>query len=92
MFKQIYTDYTWQRLKEDEGTRTLGEWLEEATEPFKLIPRYLVPSYFDVIIVNVYMILLEQCYNLMSRYFTLNISLFLIFCKHLLIHFLLLAL
>lgn len=61
-------DYTWQRLKEDEGTRTLGEWLEEATEPFKLIPRYLVPSYFDVIIVNVYMILLEQCYNLMSSF------------------------
>ncbi|CAK9831681.1 Glycogen debranching enzyme [Anthophora retusa] len=61
-------DYTWQRLKEDEGTRALGEWLEEASEPFKLIPRYLVPSYFDVIVVNVYMILLEQCYSLMSSF------------------------
>ncbi|XP_078050064.1 glycogen debranching enzyme [Augochlora pura] len=61
-------DYTWQRLKEDDGTRALGEWLEEAAEPFKLIPRYLVPSYFDVIVVNVYMILLEQSYSLMSSF------------------------
>lgn len=43
-------------------------WLEQATEPFKLIPRYLVPSYFDVIIVNVYSTLIEQCFVLMSRY------------------------
>lgn len=63
-------DYTWQRLKEDDGTKALGEWLEDATEPFKVIPRYLVPSYFDVVIVNVYMILLEQCYSLMTRYAT----------------------
>ncbi|XP_032451729.1 glycogen debranching enzyme isoform X2 [Nasonia vitripennis] len=61
-------DYTWQRLKEDEGTAALGEWLEQACEPFKLIPRYLVPSYFDVIIVNVYSTLLDQCFNLMSSF------------------------
>lgn len=66
----------WQRLKEDNGTRDLGTWLEEATEPFKLIPRYLVPSYFDVIIVNVYMILLEQCYSLTSRYLIRRIFIF----------------
>lgn len=60
-------DYVWQRLKNDEGTSALGNWFEEAAEPFKLIPRYLVPSYFDVIAVNVYMILLEQCYALMPR-------------------------
>ncbi|XP_058794874.1 glycogen debranching enzyme isoform X2 [Phymastichus coffea] len=61
-------DYTWQRLKEDQGTVALGEWLEKAAEPFKLIPRYLVPSYFDVIIVNVYSILIEQCFVLMSSF------------------------
>uniref|UniRef100_A0ABD2WG93 Glycogen debranching enzyme n=1 Tax=Trichogramma kaykai TaxID=54128 RepID=A0ABD2WG93_9HYME len=61
-------DYTWQRLKEDDGTLALGEWLEKASEPFKLIPRYLVPSYFDVIIVNVYSILIEQCFSLMSNF------------------------
>ncbi|XP_012280901.1 glycogen debranching enzyme [Orussus abietinus] len=61
-------DYVWQRLKENEGTTPLGEWIEQSVEPFKIIPRYLVPSYFDVIVVNVYMILLEQCYSLMSSF------------------------
>lgn len=60
-------DYTWQRLKEDPGTGPLGEWLEKVSEPFQLIPRYLVPSYFDVIIVNVYSTLLDQSFSLMSR-------------------------
>ncbi|XP_025075084.1 glycogen debranching enzyme isoform X3 [Pogonomyrmex barbatus] len=61
-------DYVWQRLKEDDGTKPLGMWLEQAMEPFKLIPRYLVPCYFDVIIVNVYMILLDHCNSLMSNF------------------------
>ncbi|XP_020285124.1 glycogen debranching enzyme isoform X1 [Pseudomyrmex gracilis] len=61
-------DYMWQRLKEDDGTEPLGRWLEQAVEPFHLIPRYLVPSYIDVIIVNVYMHLMEHCYNLMSDF------------------------
>lgn len=45
--------------------------MEEVAEPFKLIPRYLVPSYFDVVVTNVYITLLEQCYALMSRYLCL---------------------
>ena len=61
-------DYCWQRLQGDKSTSALGKWLEEAAMPFKLIPRYLVPSYFDVIVVNVYVILLEQCYALMSPF------------------------
>ncbi|XP_024943750.1 glycogen debranching enzyme [Cephus cinctus] len=61
-------DYVWQRLKSDEGTAALGEWIEQNAEPFKILPRYLVPSYFDVIIVNVYIALLEQCYSLMSNF------------------------
>jgi len=60
-------DYIWQRLKEDDDTKPLGIWLEQTAEPFKVIPRYLVPSYFDVIIVNVYRILLDHCNNLMSE-------------------------
>ncbi|KAJ8667077.1 hypothetical protein QAD02_008739 [Eretmocerus hayati] len=63
-------DYIWQRLKEDEGTLALGEWLERASEPFKLIPRYLVPSYFDVMIVNVYTVLLDYCFSSMSSFIT----------------------
>lgn len=66
MFEKL-TDYVWQRLKEDDGTKPLGIWFEQALEPFKVIPRYLVPSYFDVIIVNVYMNLLDHCYDLMSK-------------------------
>ncbi|XP_014469825.1 PREDICTED: glycogen debranching enzyme isoform X4 [Dinoponera quadriceps] len=61
-------DYLWQRLKEDNGTKPLGVWLQKTMEPFKLIPRYLVPSYFDVIIVNVYINLIDHCYNLMSSF------------------------
>ncbi|XP_023247212.1 glycogen debranching enzyme isoform X2 [Copidosoma floridanum] len=61
-------DYTWQRLRENEGTFALSEWLEQASEPFKLIPRYLVPSYFDVMIVNVYFILIEHCFASMSDF------------------------
>ncbi|KAG8039804.1 hypothetical protein G9C98_000533 [Cotesia typhae] len=61
-------DYIWQRLKNYEGTEELSKWFEQAAEPFKSIPRYLVPSYFDVLIVNVYMILLDRCYEVMSPF------------------------
>ncbi|XP_019697923.1 glycogen debranching enzyme [Harpegnathos saltator] len=61
-------DYVWQRLNEDNGTKPLGAWLQQAMEPFKTIPRYLVPSYFDAIIVNVYISLVDHCYNLMSNF------------------------
>ncbi|XP_066584134.1 glycogen debranching enzyme isoform X2 [Prorops nasuta] len=61
-------DYIWQRLKDDEGTKPLSNWIEEALEPFKLIPRYLVPSYFDILITNVYLILIEHAYGLMSEF------------------------
>ncbi|KYN10710.1 Glycogen debranching enzyme, partial [Trachymyrmex cornetzi] len=61
-------DYMWQRLKEDDDTKPLGIWIEQAAEPFKVIPRYLVPSYFDCVIVNIYRILLEHCNSLMSDF------------------------
>ncbi|RLU17593.1 hypothetical protein DMN91_009829 [Ooceraea biroi] len=61
-------DYTWQRLKENEGTKPLGMWLEEATKPFKVLPRYLVPCYFDIFIVNINLHLLSRCYTLMSNF------------------------
>ncbi|XP_051162472.1 glycogen debranching enzyme [Leptopilina boulardi] len=61
-------DYMSARLKEDEMTASLGEWLEQTLEPLKTIPRYLVPSYFDVIVVNVYTALLDQCYASFSSF------------------------
>ncbi|XP_063921993.1 glycogen debranching enzyme [Zophobas morio] len=61
-------DYIWQRLKLDEGTKSLGQWFEENTKSLKAIPRYLVPCYFDVIVTGVYILLYEQSYNLMSDF------------------------
>lgn len=63
----FFLDYIWQRLKIDNGTRTLGQWLEENLKPLKEVPRYLIPCYFDVTITGVYIMLLEHCYELMSE-------------------------
>lgn len=56
----------WKRLKVYEGTKELGEWIEENIKPLKEIPRYLVPCYFDVVITGIYIDLIEQCYKQMS--------------------------
>ncbi|KAL1498307.1 hypothetical protein ABEB36_009123 [Hypothenemus hampei] len=61
-------DYVWKRLKVDEGTNELGKWFEENTKPLRNIPRYLIPSYFDMIITGLYINLLDQSYSLMSDF------------------------
>lgn len=61
-------DYIWQRLKVYEGTKELGEWIEENIKPLKQIPRNLIPSYFDVLVTGIYIDLVEQCYKRMSEY------------------------
>jgi glycogen debranching enzyme len=61
-------DYIWQRLKFDEGTKRLGQWLEENTKSLKSIPRYLVPCYFDVIVTGIYILLFEQSHKIMSDF------------------------
>lgn len=50
----------------DEGTKDLGQWIEENTKYLCNFPRYLIPCYFDVIITSIYMKLLDQSYGLMS--------------------------
>ncbi|GLV44486.1 uncharacterized protein CBL_10290 [Carabus blaptoides fortunei] len=61
-------DYIWQRLKVDQGTLELGQWLENNLKFLKEIPRYLIPCYFDVIVTGTYLLLIEQCYNLMGDF------------------------
>ncbi|XP_057653349.1 glycogen debranching enzyme isoform X2 [Diorhabda carinulata] len=61
-------DYIWKRLKLDVGTKDLGEWLERNTKSFGNVPRYLVPCYFDMIVTNVYLALLDKSYKLMSNF------------------------
>lgn len=62
------SDYTWQRLVIDENTKQLGNWIKENTEPLKDLPRYLIPCYFDVILVTIYLLLIEKVFQLMSEY------------------------
>lgn len=61
-------DYIWQRLKSDPSTSPLGTWLETNLKYLKQIPRYLIPCYFDVIVTGTYLLLIEQCYNLMGDF------------------------
>lgn len=67
LFFGFLLDYVWQRLKEDESTKPLGEFIEKCVEPLKLLPRYLIPSYFDALFVNIYTTLIETSFNLMSE-------------------------
>ncbi|XP_049783705.1 glycogen debranching enzyme isoform X1 [Schistocerca cancellata] len=61
-------DYISHRLKQYSGTIELGLWLEKSMAPLKEIPRYLVPSYFAVIISLTYLRLLNQAWSLMSLF------------------------
>lgn len=63
----LFTDYISHRLKHDPGTLELGTWLERSMEPLKKIPRYLLPSYFDVVVTGTYLMLLNQVWRLMSE-------------------------
>lgn len=51
----------------NDGTKALGDWVENNTKPLKEIPRYLVPCYFDTIVTGIYIHLIEQSYKLMSE-------------------------
>ncbi|KAB0795230.1 hypothetical protein PPYR_12069 [Photinus pyralis] len=61
-------DYVVQRLQVDDATKELGVWMENSFVHLKNIPRYLVPSYFDVLVTGIYMLLLDQCYASMSGF------------------------
>lgn len=64
----IFLDYVWQRLLVDPKTIPLGNWIKEHVEDLKRVPRYLVPSYFDVIFTNVYLKVIEHSFDRMSNF------------------------
>lgn len=45
----------------------VGQWLEAMFSYLKHIPRYLIPSYFDAILVSTFTTALDATYKLMSR-------------------------
>ena len=60
-------DYTVNRLKVIALTKGVGEWLEKVFGWVKVLPRYLVPCYFDAMITCVYTACLDRTFELMSR-------------------------
>lgn len=61
------SDYIHQRLSKIAGTEALGKYLEASLTPLQEIPRYLIPSYFDVIISGVHGVLFKIATNSMSE-------------------------
>lgn len=60
-------EYIAERLKRRSGTRPLGGWLERRIfAPLRVMPRYLIPAYFDAVVTLVYVQLLKQAWSLMS--------------------------
>lgn len=46
----------------------VGQWLVAMFKYLKHIPRYLIPCYFDAILVSTYTTALDATFKLMSRY------------------------
>ncbi len=66
LFNFFVIEYTYSRLLKNDGTKTLGELLKKCTECVHEIPRYLVPSYFDIVIRNVYLCCIDESWKKMS--------------------------
>lgn len=60
-------DYVHQRLNRFENMKKLAKCLEAIVEPLKRIPRYLIPSYFDVVVGGLHNLLKERAFELMSE-------------------------
>uniref|UniRef100_A0A7N6FJH7 Glycogen debranching enzyme n=1 Tax=Anabas testudineus TaxID=64144 RepID=A0A7N6FJH7_ANATE len=62
-------DFVSNRLVNREGPLAqVGQWLGAMFNYMKHIPRYLIPCYFDAILVSTYTTALDAAYKLMSRY------------------------
>lgn len=46
----------------------VGKWLKGMFHYLKHIPRYLIPCYFDAILMGAYTTALDTTFNQMSRY------------------------
>uniref|UniRef100_A0A3Q3IKW1 Glycogen debranching enzyme n=1 Tax=Monopterus albus TaxID=43700 RepID=A0A3Q3IKW1_MONAL len=62
-------DFVSNRLTHKEGPLAqVGQWLAAMFNYLKHIPRYLIPCYFDAILVSVYTTALDATYRLMSSF------------------------
>ncbi|XP_041474859.1 glycogen debranching enzyme-like [Lytechinus variegatus] len=60
--------YVANRLKLNPATKQLGLWFEKAFTPLTQIPRYLIPCYFDAIMVGAYTVILDLAWKKMSSF------------------------
>ncbi|XP_077471646.1 glycogen debranching enzyme [Stigmatopora argus] len=73
-------DYVSNRLVHKEGPLAqVGKWLEAMFAYLKHIPRYLIPAYFDAILVSVFTTALDATFKLMSSFIQSGSS----FARHL---------
>ena len=61
-------DYLSSRLTKHSETQQIGQWYQEAFKTLGKIPRFLVPTYFEMIITLTYQKLLKGCWNKMSDF------------------------
>ncbi|KAF2348981.1 Glycogen debranching enzyme central domain [Trinorchestia longiramus] len=61
-------DYTVHRLALQPHTEKLAPWLQAVFEEVRLVPRYLVPAYFDAVISKLYLALINRAWYLMSPF------------------------
>jgi len=57
-----------ERLKLETTTQELALWLEETFDNVKQVARYLIPAYFDAIMLGVYVHLLNATWRQMARF------------------------
>jgi len=59
--------YTANRLKHHERTKRLAAWLEDVFDHISVLPRFLVPCYFECVVRGVYEMCIERSISLMSK-------------------------
>ena len=58
--------YTANRLKHYKGTKELATWLEKMFDHVSVLPRFLIPSYFEFVVRKVYEMCIQRCFQLLS--------------------------
>ncbi|XP_055387431.1 glycogen debranching enzyme [Condylostylus longicornis] len=61
-------DYCANRLKNHDNTKELAIWMQKQFGEIGQIPRYLIPSYFDVILTGIYDTLVARCFSQMPDF------------------------
>lgn len=61
-------DYMWQRLEKYPNLSEISKWYQNTLQPLKEIPRFLIPTYFDLVISGIYEVLTKVSLNQMSDF------------------------